>query len=84
MEVENVETNLFFVIRSGGRGIMIPSILSDRLMSEKSDCKCRVPCKRILYKSSLSYAQLSRLNVERFVIRDPENKQRLRVRNFLT
>ena len=43
-------------------------------------CTCLVPCKRIRYEPSLSYAQLSQRNVERLIITTPEQKTELQSR----
>ena len=42
-------------------------------------CFCPVPCKRVRYEPNLSYAQLSRINVERLVLRDEQSRKRLQV-----
>ena len=44
-----------------------------------TDCSCPVPCKRVRYEPNLSYAQLSRINVERLVLRDEQSRKRLQV-----
>ena len=36
--------------------------------------QCPVPCDRILYEASLSYAQLSKFNIEKFVLRSSSNR----------
>ena len=43
-------------------------------------CLCSVPCKRVRYEPNLSYAQLSRKNVERLIITSPEQKVELQSR----
>ena len=44
-----------------------------------ADCTCPVPCKRVRYEPNLSYAQLSRINVERLVLGDEQSRKRLQV-----
>ncbi len=54
---------------------------SDNLNDER--CGCSLPCKQILYKPTLSNAQLSRVNVENYVISDPVEKEMLQVCLFV-
>ena len=49
-----------------------------KLQKAEKRCACSVPCKRIKYEASLSYAQLSQLNMERIVLRDPEQKAKVK------
>ena len=44
-----------------------------------ADCTCPVPCKRVRYEPNLSYAQLSRINLERLALRDEQSRKRLQV-----
>ena len=40
-------------------------------MKEQSSCECKVPCEQTNYEPSLSYAQLSKFNIDRMVLNDP-------------
>ncbi len=42
-------------------------------------CNCTEPCRQIEYSHSLSYAELSDVNVENYVINGPEKKVQLQV-----
>ena len=53
--------------------------LSSHPETDFADCTCPVPCKRVRYEPNLSYAQLSRINVERLVLRDEQSRKRLQV-----
>ena len=43
-------------------------------MKRQSECNCKVKCERVEYKPSLSYAQLSKFNIDRMVLNDPERR----------
>ena len=43
-------------------------------MKRQSECNCKVKCERFEYKPSLSYAQLSKFNIDRMVLNDPERR----------
>ena len=45
--------------------------------TQKSGCNCPVPCNRIEYEPSLSYAQLSQNNIESLIITSPTKKSQL-------
>ena len=38
---------------------------------------CPVPCDRVLYEASLSYAQLSKFNIDSFVLRPKTNRSEM-------
>ena len=44
------------------------------IMKRQSECNCKVKCERAEYKPSLSYAQLSKFNIDRMVLNDPERR----------
>ncbi len=46
----------------------------DKLHQDQSRCECPVPCYNIKYEPSMSYAQLSKFNVEKLIITDPDSK----------
>ena len=39
----------------------------EQFYRSESNCTCAVPCERVVYEPKLSYAQLSHLNIQRFV-----------------
>ena len=43
-------------------------------MKKQSQCQCKVKCHQIVYEPSLSYAQLSKFNIDRIVLNDPEKR----------
>ena len=47
----------------------------EQFYKRESNCTCAVPCERVVYEPKLSYAQLSHLNVQRFVA-GSNNQQR--------
>ena len=58
---------------------------SAKLSTERTPCEtsCLVPCKRVHYEPNLSYAQLSRINIERLIIDSEEKRQKLKVSGFI-
>ena len=42
-------------------------VITEQFYKTERNCTCAVPCERVVYEPKLSYAQLSHLNVERFV-----------------
>ncbi len=46
---------------------------------EGETCECNIPCEQIHYNPRLSYAVLSSINVERFIIRSEEERRELQV-----
>lgn len=42
-------------------------------------CKCKVPCHRTTYQTSLSSAHLGALNIERFILKDINETQHIQV-----
>ena len=59
----------------------ISRYFAENVSRESTNCTCPVPCERVRYEPSLSYAQLSRINVERYVVRDEEKRKQLEVKN---
>ncbi len=55
-------------------------VCAENISSSPNDCGCVAPCKRERFEPSLSYAQLSRVNIERFIIQDESQKVQLQVR----
>ena len=53
--------------------------VSDRKSGGLSDCACSVPCERVRYDVSLSSAQLSRVNVETYVVTSDQKRTQLQV-----
>ena len=51
----------------------VDTLFADKLGRKQRDCNCLVPCKRIRYEPNLSYAQLSRVNVDTFVTSKDSN-----------
>ena len=47
----------------------------EQFYKTESNCTCAVPCERVVYKPELSYAQLSHLNIERFVAGSSNQQQ---------
>ena len=45
--------------------------LSVEIMKRQSECDCKIRCERPEYKPSLSYAMLSKFNIDRMVLNDP-------------
>ena len=56
-------------------------LVQSRENQEKEECTCPVPCKRVLYEQHLSYALLSRKNIEKFVLDDDREKRLLEVKS---
>ena len=54
-------------------------LFSDSISKKTRDCNCPVPCRRVRYDPSLSYAQLSHINVERFIVTSAEKRNQLEV-----
>ena len=46
----------------------------DGTREETSGGSCPTPCRRILYEPSLSFAQLSKFNIDKFVLRDTKSR----------
>ena len=42
-------------------------IIAEQFYKRETNCTCAVPCERVVYEPKLSYAQLSHLNILRFV-----------------
>ena len=42
-------------------------IFPEQFYKSETNCTCAVPCERVVYEPKLSYAQLSQLNIQRFV-----------------
>ena len=55
------------------------NILSEVFSDQSRNCSCAVPCERVRYEPSLSYAQLSEINVVRLVADSDEKKTQLQV-----
>ena len=51
---------------------------ADSLHTGQSGCDCPVQCVRILYKPSLSYAQLSQFNIRRLALADEQREEVIR------
>ena len=63
---------------------MLPRMHSNSVFSlpetDLADCFCPVSCKRVRYEPNLSYAQLSRINVERLIFEsDIAKRKKLQV-----
>ncbi len=56
-----------------------PGGVSDRISRRSRNCTCLVPCRRVRYEPSLSYAQLSHINVERFIVTSEQKRRKLEV-----
>ena len=54
-------------------------LLPERLQRNSSECTCFVPCSQVKYEASLSYAQLSRLNTDRYIVPDAERRKEIQV-----
>ena len=54
---------------------MVSEVFSD----QSRNCSCPVPCERVRYEPSLSYAQLSEINVVRLIAASDEKKNQLQV-----
>ena len=44
-------------------------------LDNSNECSCDVPCKRKSYDVSLSYAQLSKYNIERLIVSNTTKRQ---------
>ncbi len=55
------------------------TFLAENKFDEDADCKCEVPCKQVTYETDLSYADLSRVNLEPFVINNNDKLNKLKV-----
>ncbi len=51
----------------------------EKLSRQQVPCKCLVPCDRVRYEPSLSYAQLSDINIERLIIDSDKKRKELQV-----
>ena len=54
--------------------------VSDVFSTNDMGCNCSLPCMRVNYEPSLSFAQLSRLNIGRLVLQDPNEKDHVQVK----
>ena len=61
---ENFEANVFF---------------SDFIQTNSTNCTCPVPCSTVKYEPSLSYAELSRTNTDRYLVPDEKRKNIIKV-----
>ena len=52
---------------------------SEKNESVLSPCSCSVPCTKVRFEPTLSYALLSRKNIERLVINSYEKERQLQV-----
>ena len=53
--------------------------LLEKMSQQFSECNCLVPCIRVRYEPNLSYAQLSRINVDRLIIDTQKERDQLQV-----
>lgn len=53
--------------------------LLEKMSKQFSECNCLVPCLRVRYEPNLSYAQLSRTNVDRLIIETKKEREQLEV-----
>ena len=50
------------------------------VIDSRNKCTCNVPCKRKSYDVSLSYAQLSKYNIDRLVMNNDTKRSNIRER----
>ena len=53
---------------------VIPFLILAELNGTSTNCDCNAQCHRVTYEASLSYAQLSRFNIEHVVLNSAERQ----------
>ncbi len=74
-----IKRAVFSLWVSANESRQIARRVSDVIRRNTSECACPVPCFSIKYEASLSYAELSRQNTDRYLVPGAARKAHIRV-----